>query len=240
MCEHGNTLEDIHEGSIVCTDCGVVQDQIYVFRGPNQYASNAAHTNVHNNNPLDDEVSELMFKLQVDGDLCIKCSKLFREYKSQKPQVPEPYARAVAIYNSLKLEGVYRPVENIELVCNVKRNLFWRYVGMFEQTRSYDIQEKTEFLLSPLNLNFSESSEISELAQKLSLDRSFSTKTVIGAVAFLYLKSRGNEELTIKDFSELTQINLTSLAKCSECIKSSKWTITRALEFNRVEASGRC
>ena len=31
MCEHGSQIEDVGQGDLVCGDCGLVLDKIYLF-----------------------------------------------------------------------------------------------------------------------------------------------------------------------------------------------------------------
>ena len=185
---------------------------------------------VGNARPL---LDELFYKLQVDNQVILRGCNLLEQNKVIAPTIPLSYLCAIAIYNSLKLEGVYRALDQIALVCNVSQRRFWKYLQQLPQTTLVDAEARCEFILASLELTFEHIVSIRKLLKTFPCSGN-SKKTLIAASAYSYLKFI-NKKVTIEEIGKAANVNQGSLNRCLSYLKAEKWTISRALASSRKE-----
>ena len=244
-CDHINVVDDDVNGDRVCTDCGLVMDQVYKFHNlekmeeiksgpPSPTANDAAKNRFLYNDIID----RMLGKCHVDNKLIRKnIQRDVTTMKKRHKKICEESLVLACIYVNLIKQEVPRPVGDLCNLTNLKEKNVWHYV---ERSRSfYHPHLMTECFLKPLKLSFKKVQEINRMVQLAETKCVFSPKTLIAACAYLYLRDNNSLQscsnqltdkkrcnFTIGRFCKIVNVSPMALQKCINKI-GKKYNLTK-------------
>ena len=160
-CGHENQIEDVRQGDIICVECGLVIDQVYIFQQNNLAGLENYYQNYVNNQKktfLDkkfDHLSQesetlatLCNKLHLDKSVQISINTFWEKIKnwhkkhSQKIKIDTNGLIVMSIYKGLIKENVSRPISHLCQELNVSPKIVWRWLKLYKQYENLTNVEK--------------------------------------------------------------------------------------------------
>ena len=203
-CEHQHTVEDISCGDLVCTDCGLVLDKIYLPTTKDKAPPRKERI-------IPDSCIDLLVE-----DMCNKChienenikslaSKKWQNMKRiYKKNVCQESSILISIYTALIESQVPRPLNHLCAQTNITSKKVWNYLKANDTF--YKPSLMCEYFLHVMNLPFKHLEEIRKMVEKLETRYVFSQKTLIASCAYIYLRNQAN-------ISKKMKISISRLAK---------------------------
>ena len=243
LCNHNSQIEDFNRGDVVCTDCGLVMDQIYCSEHRNS-KWNTINVN-HINYNLFNGVKNISKKyLSEEKDLLLTlCDKLhlnesvkttilqyWEKVKTwltqNKPRIKLNLRGLVvmALYEGLIIEKTPRPMSHLCQDAGVEPKIVWRLIKLYKQNNYGDrtegqnndifkTTEMIEYFLQPLKLTFQEIQAVKEKV-KFYEGCSFAPRTLVAACAYTFLKETKNLNPSVKNTARILGISVMSLYRC--------------------------
>lgn len=195
-CTHINYVSDSHEGTLVCTDCGLVLDQIFVFNETEHNQNTLQETN-------DDVFQEMLHRLNVT----------ISENKTNENKSMQNIA--CSLYTKINKESAVsiKEISSVTGVSEKKINL---------QTKgSVTLVDKNILLekyCCQLNLTFKQYTVIKELLNQQH-ETGHNPITLISSCIYFYCR-QNKLKISMKKVSEITGISCISIQRFLKHIKT--------------------
>lgn len=199
-CQHLYPVEDQHEGTVVCSTCGLVLDQQLLQCTPTSSSP-----------VLPPELGELCHRLHLPYALIEPSME--REW-IQAPSRPDHVVPALlgTLYGILVDLGIPRSLHDLCESVRLPVDEVWPYVYPGTPRLTYPHQ-LVEQLLAPLNLPYPDLQRLKQRIQTRYDKLPFSPRTVVGAAAYLYLKDTPRH-LSLVKLANLTGVSVMSMHRC--------------------------
>ena len=242
LCNHNSQIEDFKTGDIVCTDCGLVMDQIYCYELYNSN-QNVLNANKINNNFFSYGEKQKEYLSEEKDFLINLCDKLhlnesikttiFQYWEKVKMWLRQNRPRikinpkgliVMTLYEGLIKEKTPRPMSHLCQDAGVEPKIVWRWIKLYKQNNYklkaerqnaelFKTTEMIEYFLQPLKLNFQ---EIEAVKKKVKVYEhfSFAPKTIAAACAYAFLKETRTSFPSVKNTASILGISVMSLYRC--------------------------
>ena len=199
QCHHVEILD--REG-VICQLCGLVLDQHYVNNkiAPPLYISTT--------------LSDICARLHTPYYPQVKAC--FDKLSQHHPKISPKYLRAIALYTTLNKMQSSRDLEQLCFLCNIESHNFWKVSKQVQEIDDSFSYHFADTFLASLQLPYLVVEEIKKKA--LLVPGSFSPKTVLGALAYQYIK-KTDSKTTLKALAKQLGISCMSTYRCwKKCI----------------------
>ncbi len=213
-CTHPEELciEDHHEGTVVCTGCSRVLDQLYAFEANISYPRNEeqapkAYTFISIS------AEDICANFNLPSSILPRCGVIFDEARKSLKWHKFPLATlsAYALYKSMTEEGIVRSPQEIQCMMGVTLSQIYE-VEKVMQRNTINITTSEDYLerfVVQCGLNFNDFKVIRKKCQIAEeICENFAPQTIAAALVFLYHKS-----LTVRKVSEICLVSASSIHK---------------------------
>lgn len=196
-CPHPFPVEDMHEGTLVCTHCGLVLED-HLFESP------PAHPPIPSLPP--EPLPELCHRLHIP--LTLIQDKI--KYIPPKSNQDVPRAMVGALYQALLQAGAPRSLHHLCEPLGLSPTEVWPYS---QDVASCLPSQVVEHTLSPLNLPYGHVSAIREWIQTHYDHAPFAPRTVVSTAAYLYLKETPYRQ-SLSTLAKTLGVSVMSIHRC--------------------------
>ena len=250
MCDHQSQIEDVRQGDLVCGDCGLVLDKIYLHEPiktnfcsekylQNEGNINSQQTNAINRRDLfytgDDLLITLFDKLHLSENTRNSILQFWEKIKrwrferKKKHKLSLEGLVVMAVYEGLIQEKIPRPMSHLCQDAGLKPKTVWRLIKLYKQdnlssckisTKVFKTSNMLEYFLQPLHLNFLELESIKQKVKNYK-NYSYAPKTLAAACAYVFLKETRSTPISIKNTANILGVSVMSLYRCYKKLKQS-------------------
>ena len=219
-CDHRNFFDDVSTGDSVCTDCGLVLDQIYL---PKIKTSSlfSKERNQHNPDPeIVDTVDRMCDKCNIDDENIKR--NIFLKLQNCKHACLESSV-LMCIYTALIESEVPRPLKDLCALTNVDMSKARLYLK--DKDSFYRPNLMCEYFLHSLNLSYKDVEEIKASVKLLENRFVFSQKTLIASCAYIFLrksKHDSHKRITKSQLAKQLGISAMAIYRCVKKINHQK------------------
>ena len=219
-CDHQRTVDDISTGDLVCTDCGLVLDQIYLPQTKTRLPHSSETNRLVPNPEITDTVDRMCGKCNID-DENVKRNILLKwqnfESKMNGKHACLESSVLMCIYTALIESKVPRPLNHLCALTNVNMSKVRLYLK--DKDSFYRPNLMCEYFLHSLNLSYKDVEEIKEMVKLLENKFVFSQKTLIASCAYIFLrKSKHDSHKRITKSQLAKQLGISAMA-IYRCVK---------------------
>lgn len=204
-CSHFYPVEDVHEGTLVCPDCGLVlQDRTMVSSTQNTKS----------------ESHQLEAHYETFKDVCHRLhlppSFIIKTFKSNWiiPAKPEQILPSMlgAIYITLVKIQEPRSLHNLCQAFRIRTEEVWPYAFQGQAGITYPHQI-VELALCPLALPYNDVNQIRTIIKENYDKLPYSPRTVVATAAYLYLKDTPHHQ-SLTNIAKALDVSVMSLHRC--------------------------
>jgi transcription initiation factor TFIIIB Brf1 subunit/transcription initiation factor TFIIB len=204
LCSHFNSVIDEKEGSIICTDCGLVlEEKLFKF-----YGGNLSSGEMETSSCLKEDVKEILSKLGLPDVFSKMIVQSFKNDMSEKKKKKDYLAYVV--YKTLNENNIPISIKEISSVSGLSDNSIY---DMQEKNKSVVLQpsDLLEKYCSYLGLDYKTYSLIkNELPiQNIS---GHNPLTVVAATIYKYCK-KNNIKISMKKIATTVKISCVSIQR---------------------------
>ena len=227
-CDHQRTFDDVSTGDSVCTDCGLVLDQIYLPKTKTRLVDFLAERNrpVPPKPEIADTVDRMCGKCNID-DENIKRKILFKlqnfENKMNGKHGCLESSVLMCIYIALIESKVPRPLNHLCALTNVDMSKVRLYLK--DKDSFYRPNLMCEYFLHSLNLSYKDVEEIKAAVKLIENKFVFSQKTLIASCAYIFLRKSNNDShkrITKSQLAKQLGISAMAIYRCVKKINHQK------------------
>lgn len=200
LCSHINTLVDEREGCVVCTDCGLVTEEMFF--------SDSKFSYFEEDIKLRNEVSEILSKLQLPNFFTSLIIRNFKKEINEKKNKKE--LLSYIIYKTLNENNIAVSIKDISATSGfTDKNIY----NMQECNKSLILQpcDLLEKYCSYLNLNFKTYSLIKKNLPEQNIS-GHNPLTIIAATIYKYCK-KNNIKISMKKIASTVKISCVSIQR---------------------------
>lgn len=207
MCQHINTVTDVHEGSIICIECGMVVDTLLLVNNIELRYFNKNILDLNINNPTRDDIIKLLDVLQIHNSYISDIECLYNQCKVNFRNIPNLFIIAGCLFIATVKHGLILPLPQLEtrLQCNKQEQKYISKVVDFLTGHTMSMNDPCnmlEYTIKSLNLPYKTIATIKENIVQLKCDFcSFNPITIIAGHVYLHLKERDDKRLSVTDIS---------------------------------------
>ena len=219
-CDHQRTVDDVSTGDLVCTDCGLVLDQIYLPRTKTHLPISMETNRLVPNQEITDTIDRMCDKCNIDDEnvkrnILLKWQNFESEMNGKHGCLESSVL--MCIYTALIESKVPRPLNHLCALTNVNMNKVRPYLK--DKDSFYRPNLMCEYFLHSLNLSYKDVEEIKEMVKLLENKFVFSQKTLIASCAYIFLrKSKHDSHKRITKSQLAKQLGISAMA-IYRCIK---------------------
>lgn len=226
-CSHVNRIDDIVNGFEVCTDCGLVMEQIFL---PHEAYSISSKTSDHY---VDKVNKKDILHISTFDNILQKCNiydsnvekKINKKFQSILKAYPKKNKHdetliVLCVYLGLIEAEIPRPLKHLCQCTKVDEQSVWKHMKTFDCF--FNPHLMVEYFLSPLDLSFKDLTKIKENVKLLERLITCSPRTIIAACAYTFLRKKEMNHLGKKIDVSISMIskklNVSAMA-ISRCLK---------------------
>ena len=213
-CDHQNIFDDVSTGDSVCTDCGLVLDQIYLPKTETRIL-NSKESNGHVPDPeIVDVVDRMCGKCNIDNENIKR--NIFLKLQNCKHACLESSV-LMCIYTALIESKVPRPLNHLCALTNVDMSKVRLYLK--DKDSFYRPSLMCEYFLHSLNLSYKDVEEIKASVKLFENKSVFSQKTLIASCTYIFLrKNKRDSHKRITKLQLAKQLGISAMA-IYRCVK---------------------
>ena len=193
-CQHAHSIDDEHTGSCVCTDCGLVLEQLYMF----DYKQKEHMDNLYEATQLKAEKFDIArFLTDVTHNAHIPSYILSRalwyfdiikgRLKDKKKHFKDRDIAAFALYETLNDQGVSRTVLEIEDCTGISRAILWAVESSLIFTNTLiDPKHLVDRYCTTLDIPWRDLSEIKTIVGNMYGMGNVRPQCLVAVVIYLY------------------------------------------------------
>ena len=219
-CDHQRTVDDVSTGDSVCTDCGLVLEQIYLPR-TKTHLPDSTETNRFVPDPeITDTVDRMCGKCNIEDEnikrkILLKLQNLENKMNGKHRCLESSVL--MSIYMTLIESEVPRPLNHLCALTNVNMSKVRLYLK--DKDSFYRPNLMCEYFLHSLNLSYKDVEEIKAMVKLFENKFVFSQKTLIASCAYIFLrKSKDDSHKRITKSQLAKQLGISAMA-IYRCIK---------------------
>ena len=133
----------------------------------------------------------------------------------------------MAIYNTLIDLDIPRPMSHLCQDAGILPKYVWYWIKLYHKTQTKDNKisilkpsSMSEYFLKPLNLTFKELTEVKKLVEKNDV-LTYAPKTLLASCAYMFLRSKNKQNLSVKKLAKLLGISVMSVYRCIAALKNN-------------------
>jgi transcription initiation factor TFIIIB Brf1 subunit/transcription initiation factor TFIIB len=202
-CTHNNEIIDSHEGTIICTDCGVVKDPYYLC----DYKNNDSNIAINSSGQVENILEQLNVPQQFNEIININLNSTNYKSNSHPQKKTHQINKVISeIYNTLNQD-----TSNILLkdIMNLSR-LSTKQIKC-KDVSIVNIEQILEKYTKRFNINYKNCTVIKEEYLKY-INTGFQPLTIIGGIIYKHLKEI-NSRRSMKYIAELLGISSISIQR---------------------------
>ena len=241
QCDHAIQVDDVREGNVVCTGCGLVLAPIYLNpqnkKEKQTVSTSLISPKLHNNLKNETiELDTLCNKLQLYSvtktqvlEEWEKIKKWFYDQKMKDRKNPH-FKRGLivmAIYQTLIELNIPRPMSHLCQDAGVAPKYVWYWIKLYNKNKTNEHKETilkpssmSEYFLKPLNLSYKNIKEINELVEKNDI-LSYAPKTILASCAYMFLRKNNKQNLSVKKLAKILGVSVMSVYRCVAALKNN-------------------
>ena len=200
MCTHKNTIEDFSTGDVICTDCGLILDAIFLHE-PNKKQIDPILYNCKENNNLKignlkNQIKDFIILLNIHDSFIDNIVNNVKKLLIRFSHFSITLCIAAGIFVILSESEINITLTKLENIVaqnkRDKRNLFKMIVSIQQRNIKNNISENiADSILHGLDLTFSDIKSIKKNIVQLRCDYcTYNPLTVIASHTFLYMKEK--------------------------------------------------
>jgi transcription initiation factor TFIIIB Brf1 subunit/transcription initiation factor TFIIB len=220
-CPHSTTIDDDKEGTCVCTQCGLVLEQLYMLNcehlGDGRSIEENIYFDVYNiyiflkDACENASISYNMISYSISYFKLLKKDETIKEKKFSDVAIA-----SYALYETLCRHHIPRTAQEIEYFTNIPCSIFWKIEACLEFTETlHNPQDYVERYCALLNMTYYETRMIRGIVGNLYGMGDIKPSCLIACVIYLYCKEIG-KKMTRKNICEVCFVstgNITKLTK---------------------------
>ena len=211
LCNHINTVIDVHCGDLICESCGLIVNQYYVDD------DKLYETKSFSYHPLMDTLKDLLDKIHVSKN----CVQHILNYHKVHYKPSDQKGLIFSIYKILN--EILGYTVSLQDLCNTtgfsKEDIF--SVQKSNENVSLETSEMVEKYSSLLGVDYKNVSLIKEKIKNHPLT-GHTPSTIVSANLYLHCKKIG-KKVSIKKISQLTSVSSISIQRYIKKYDSSQW-----------------
>ena len=199
-CDHQRTIDDVSTGDLICTDCGLILDQIYLPQIKTHLPDSRETNRLIPNPEIMDTVDRMCGKCNIDDEnVKRKILLKLQNFENEKHGCLESSV-LMCIYTTLIESKVPRPLNHLCALTNINMSKVRLYLK--DKDSFYRPNLMCEYFLHSLNLSYKDVEEIKAMVKLLENKFVFSQKTLIASCAYIFLrksKHDSHKQITARD-----------------------------------------
>lgn len=216
-CDHAYTVEDVHEGSIVCTDCCRVLDQVFACEQRNTYEQTFFSKDL---SQFVDIFDTLFAPRTLITNFEKKVSDCLNRYKLKKSS----HLIGACLYEYFIENSISRTLNEISAVLQTSTSLIWKTLSVIQKTSTNRHKilcptQLTSRICHSLELDYKHYKAINEKLLPLCAKfPSHNPSTLVASVIYLYCKET-KLKYTMKRVCSVVGISVISVQRFIKKLK---------------------